>query len=285
MRAERLRERILADDLLITPEIYDGLSAKIAEDEGFDAAIMGGFAASATFGLGEPLLSMAEMRDQARRVTHSTDLPFVVDGATGFGNPAHTYRSVKEFAEAGVAGVFIEDQVDPRAMKHHDEPLELVSVEEMEAKIEAAVRAREESENDIVVLAKTQAATADRAEYETMEDAAERMNRYFEAGAEAGCLYPRTESEAQYVVDNVDGPLKFAVVPSKDYCPDFETVEEMGFALANTPTVATAEAAKRLREHYRTLADSGEITASGEDVTEFKSYVYDLQYDGYERYE
>ena len=284
MRAAVLRERILDDDLLVTPEIYDALSARIAADVGFEAAILGGFAASSTLGVPEPVLTMSEMRDHAHAVTYATDLPFVVDGSTGFGNAAHTYRSVREFARAGVAGVFIEDQVAPSQLNYTGTPLELVSVEEMEAKVRAAVRAREEGD-DIVILAKTQAATKDRREYETIEDAVFRLNRYFDAGAELGCLYPRTEADARYAVEHATGPLKFAVVPGKSFQPRFEEVAELGYAVANAPTATTIAAVKHVKNYYETLYDSGAFTVDGADIAEGKSYVKDLLFDRYDRYE
>ena len=285
MGARLLRERILDDELLVTPEIFDALSARIAEDVGFEAAILGGFAASSTLGIPEPVLTMSEMRDHAHAVTYATNLPFVVDGTTGFGNAAHTYRSVREFARAGVAGVFIEDQVAPSQLSYTGTPLELVPVEEMEAKIRAAVRARDEGDEDIVVLAKTQAATKDRREFETMEDAVERLNRYFDAGAELGCLYPRTAEEAAYVVEHADGPLKFAVVPGKPFQPSFAEVAELGYAVANAPTATTIAAVTHVRNYYETLYETGEFTVNGDDIDEGTSYVKDLLFDRYERYE
>lgn len=285
MSVDALRDLIADEELLIAPEIYDGLSAKIAADVGFDAAVMGGFAASATFGLAEPLLSFGELRDHAGMVASITDLPFIVDGATGFGNPAHTRRTVRELAQAGVAGVFIEDQVAPRRMGHHDGPLELVSPETMVDKIRAARDAVADIEADIAVVAKTQAATKDRREYESMTDAADRLNRYLDAGAELGCLYPRSTEEARTAADAVDGPVKFAASPKADFSPTFDEIAEMGYAVANTPTVATVAAAKQLRAYYQTLRDDRELIVDHTDVDEFKSYVYDLQYSGYEEYE
>jgi len=281
MGATDLRTRIHADELLVAPEIYDALSARIAADVGFSAAIMGGFAASSTFALPEPVLSMGEMRDHAHDVTYATDLPVVVDGATGFGDAAQTYRSVREFARAGVAGVFIEDQVAPRRLTYTGAKLDLLDVDEMETKIRAAARARDESDEDIVVLAKTQVATKERSEFESIEDVVTRVSRYLDAGAEVGCLYPTTEEEARYAVKNVDGPLKFTVVPGKNFHPSFETVEEIGYAMANTPTVATTTAVKHLHEHYERLHEDGEFTVDGDDVTTQKSYVKDLLFDRY----
>lgn len=279
MAATDLRERIRDDELLVLPDVYDALSATIAADVGFEAATMGGLATGATLGEPEPVLSMAEMRDRARAVTGAVDLSLVIDGATGFGRRAHVERTVREFAAADVAGVFIEDQVPPRRMTHAGAPLELVATEEMEAKLAAAADARAESEDDIVILAKTQVATGDRREFESIEDVVARMNRYLEAGADAGCVYPRTEAEARYVAEHVDGPLKFAVVPGKEFCPDFETVEAMGYAMANTPNVGTLAAAKRVREFYETLAEDGSIDA--DDTLAEKTRVKDLLFDRY----
>lgn len=281
MGVTNLRDRIHGDELVIAPEVFSPLTARIAEDAGFDTAIMGGGAASASLGIPEPVLTMTEMRDLAQRVSNTSTIDIVIDGTTGFGNASHTYRTVKEFANAGVAGVFIEDQIAPPRLYHDESGLELLDADEMGDKLRAAVRAREDVKGDIVIFAKTQVATKDRSEYEDIDDVVERMRHYFDAGAEVGCIYPTNEKDARYAAEQLDGPLKFTVVPKKPFCPDFETVDDMGYAVANTPTVGTATAVKQYREYYEGLYDDGTLPVDGDDVENQKSYVRTLLYEDY----
>ncbi|MAG96426.1 MAG: isocitrate lyase/PEP mutase family protein [Alphaproteobacteria bacterium] len=103
---DRLKGLILADKILATPGVHVSLSARIA--------------ASGVL-LGEPdssQLSLRELANHCARVCDAVDLPVFADGGTGFGNPTNVVRAVREFEKAGVAGLFIEDQVFPKRCGH-----------------------------------------------------------------------------------------------------------------------------------------------------------------------
>lgn len=274
MSAHRFRELVLADEMLVAPDVFNALSATIAESVGFEALYLGGYATGISRGIAEPLLTMSEMRDHARAITQVTDVPLFVDGNAGFGGPDHVYRTVQEFARAGIAGMFVEDQVVPKRLGYHEGTIEVVDEERMVEKVRAAVRAREEIDDDIVLFARTDVFHKGRREIDTIEDAVDRVNTYLDAGADAAILYAANPEEAEYAVDHVEGPLKHSAAEYKDWNPSMETLEDIGFALTNTSNSTTAASALALREWYQDFHETGELnTLEGEDMAEIRAFI------------
>lgn len=275
MSARRFRELLLDDEMLVAPDVFNPLSAKLAEEAGFEALYLGGYATGLARGIAEPLLSMGEMRDHARNITHATDLPLFVDGDAGFGGAAHTYRTVQEFARTGIAGLFVEDQVVPKQLGYHSGRIDVLDAEEMVEKIDAAAQARDDlADDDVVLFARTDVCHKGRRDVETIEDAVERVNTYLEAGADAAILYPETPEEAEYAVEHVEGPLKYSAAEYKDWSPSMETLDEMGFALTNTSNSATAATAKILREFYGDFRETGELnTLDGAEMADVRAHL------------
>ena len=172
------KKLVLDDEILVLPGAYDALSAKIVEQTGFKAVTFGGYPASGSL-LAKPdvsLLTMTEMVNQARYIAEAVDIPLFVDADTGHGNVTNVARTVREFERAGVAGLFIEDQVFPKRCGHM-EGKQVVSTDEMVTKIKAAVDAR--MDNDLVIMART-----DSLAVYGIDEAIERGNRCAEAGAD-----------------------------------------------------------------------------------------------------
>lgn len=278
MLAERFRQRLLADEMLVAADVFDPLSAMLAADAGFEALYLGGYATAVHEGMAEPLLSMTEMRDRARAIAQATDVPLFVDADAGFGSADHTYRTVQEFARAGVAALFVEDQVVPKDVGYHAGRIELVSEARMREKVRAADRARSDlPADDVVLFARTDAYHKGRRASETLDDAIDRVNSYLDAGADAAILYPETREEAEYAVEHVDGPLKYSAGEYKDWTPSMATLEEIGFAFTNTSNSATAASTLALREFYEDFAETGELrTVDGEDMAAIRDHVGDV---------
>ena len=117
---QKLRERLARPDILVLPGVYDALSAKVAEQAGFDGLVMGGYAIAASR-LAEPdvgYLSMTEMAAALRVITNAVDVPVLADGDTGYGNALSAQRTLREYEHAGAAGVLFEDQVWPKRCGH-----------------------------------------------------------------------------------------------------------------------------------------------------------------------
>jgi 2-methylisocitrate lyase-like PEP mutase family enzyme len=156
--AGKLRALLDAPGILSMPSVFDAMSAKLVERAGFKATFMGGFAVSAAR-LGIPdtgLISYAEMADQARNICSAVDIPVIGDGDTGYGNAINVKRTIHGYAQAGLACAMIEDQVAPKRCGH-TRGKQTVERKEAFARVQAAVDAREEGA-DILILARTDAA-------------------------------------------------------------------------------------------------------------------------------
>jgi 2-methylisocitrate lyase-like PEP mutase family enzyme len=153
----QLRELLARPELLLMPCCFDGLSARLISDAGFLVTFMSGFGVSAAR-LGAPdtgLISYGEMLSQGHAVCAASRIPVIGDADTGYGNALNVKRTVRGYAQAGFAGVMIEDQLAPKRCGH-TEGKEVVERDEALRRIRAAVDARDEGA-DIVIVARTDA--------------------------------------------------------------------------------------------------------------------------------
>src|SRR3984893_1586799 len=149
------REMLASPGIIHAPIAHDPLTAKIAERVGFRCWDLGGYALGASSCVPEPLLSLEEVLIATRRITAAVDIPLMVDGGAGFGDPTHVIRAVRELERAGAASVHIEDQVYPKRVHYHKGTEHVISAEEMCEKIQYAARARRDP--DFVIAARTDA--------------------------------------------------------------------------------------------------------------------------------
>ena len=176
--ARKLRELLAADSALVAPGVYDGLTALLVQQAGFDCAYLSGASVSFTR-LGRPdigLMTMTEVAETVSNIRERIDLPIVVDGDTGFGNALNVQRTVRLFEKMGASGIQLEDQTLPKRCGHLDGK-ELVSIAEMVGKIHAALDAR--ANDDTVIVARTDAIAVT-----GIDEAMQRGAAYIEAGAD-----------------------------------------------------------------------------------------------------
>ena len=173
----RLRELLSGERMLLAPFTYDGFTARIAQEAGFDAVYMSGFATSMSRGLPDVgLLTQTEMVQNAASIASVVDVPVVADADTGYGNAINVHRTVREYERAGVAGVHVEDQVAPKKCGFF-EGKQVIDVDEAASKIRAAVEAR--SDDDFVVIARTDALAVN-----GWDDVERRCRAFVDAGAD-----------------------------------------------------------------------------------------------------
>jgi 2-methylisocitrate lyase-like PEP mutase family enzyme len=130
--------------------------AQLAEATGFKLFALSGSQASAHI-LGMPdagLMTMSEVVDNARRICQAVSIPVLADCETGFGNVLNATRAVSELIAAGVAGLFIEDQVFPKRCGF-TKGLEIISAAEAVGKLRAAIAVRDQLDPDVVIMART----------------------------------------------------------------------------------------------------------------------------------
>lgn len=170
----RLRQLLARDEIAWTAAAYDGLTAKLVAEAGFDVVSAAGFQIAASMGLPDAeLYTLSENLAATRNIVRAAGIPVIADADTGYGNAINVMRTVREFEQAGVAGLLLEDQVSPKTCPAMGDN-ELVSIEEGAGKIRAAVAAR--TDPDLVIIGRTDAAT--------VEEACVRVKAYAAAGAD-----------------------------------------------------------------------------------------------------
>lgn len=267
--AQRLRQLLDQPGILVMPGCFDAFSARLIEHAGFDVAFMGGFAVSASR-IGMPdtgLISYAEMLDQGRNICNTVSIPVIGDGDTGYGNALNVQRTVKGYAKAGFACVMIEDQVAPKRCGH-TRGKQVVPREDAESRIQAAVDARNEG-SDILILARTDANATD-----GIEEAIARASRFAEIGADITFLEaPRNEDEMRAYCKQVSGPKMANLVEQGDtpLLPPAE-LQKLGYKLALYPLTLILAAQRAMTD---ALADMARGTRSARlaDFAELRELV------------
>ena len=274
-RTSTLRERVEADEPLLTPGVFDGFTAKLATSVGFGSVYLGGYAAGAATTATEPMITSTEMRQRAREVVHATDAPVTVDANAGFGNLTNTYRIVQQFARDGVSAIHIEDQVYPKRLHYHAGVKHITDEETFVRKFEAAAQARAEMEEDIVLVARSDAGRGQRRETEGegIEDAVERINACMDVGADVGFAFPRGVDELEYVHEHVDGPVMFASIEGYDPRLSRAEIEALGLDWVIYPISATVAMAQRLKAVYAEIRDDGDTSIGTQEFADARDEI------------
>ncbi|SDQ23197.1 isocitrate lyase/PEP mutase family protein [Pseudovibrio sp. Tun.PSC04-5.I4] len=280
-KAHVLKTLFESGKLNVTPCCWDALSASLIEQAGFPLAFMSGFGVSAAR-LGQPdagLISYAEMVDQARTIAGATSIPVIGDGDTGYGNALNVKRTVKGYANAGVACVMIEDQLAPKRCGH-TKGKHVVDRNEAFMRIRAAVDAKNEGA-DILILARTDA----RAEH-GLDEAIERAKMFREIGADMTFVEaPRTLDEMKRICDEVEGP-KMANMLEGGLTPFLQPAElqELGYAISTYPFTGLMAMIKAQQDALTQMKNGifPNPAMSFEDLQ--KAVGFDKYYEAEERY-
>ena len=249
-------------------------SAILAEKVGYRSIYLsGGGVANASFGL--PDLGMTSLNDvleDVKRITGACNLPLLVDIDTGWGGAFNIARTIKDMTRSGAAGAHIEDQVAQKRCGHRPNK-EIVSCEEMEDRIKAAVDAKLDS--NFILMARTDALAVS-----GLQEVIDRAGRFQEAGADAIFAEAMTElSMYEKVVRSVDIPVlanitEFGATPLYT----LEELRSVGIAMALYPLSAFRAMNQAALDVYSTLRSQGtqatliEKMQSRNDLYEFLGY-------------
>lgn len=241
---------------VIAPGAYDALSARLITSLGYSAVYLGGFATAAASLQFEPLMTMTEQIDAAAGITRAIgpDFPLIVDGHTGFGDPPHITRAVRDCERAGIAAIHLEDQPFPKLPGYQFQDKRMVPVTEMVRRITAAKRAS----TDLLIFARTEARGVSIDLGETIR----RMRIYADAGADA--LIPGVGSleEARELRDALPGiPLIWTAglgrfTPGKEE-PSNQALREIGWECVLAPLAGIVTAIRAVKELYQDFATTG----------------------------
>ena len=271
--ADRLRTVLDRPGVAVMPSCWDALSARLIERAGFDVAFMSGFALAASAGLPDTgLLSYGEVIDRGRAICDAVDIPVIGDADTGYGNALNVKRTVAGFAAAGFACAMIEDQVAPKRCGH-TRGKQIVSRGEAFARVQAAVDARDEGA-DILVMARTDARATD-----GLHEAIARAQEFRRIGADITFLEaPLSEDEMRAYCDAVDGPKVANLVEGGD-TPVLSPpeLEALGYKLSMNPLTLQMAAVRAIEQALATLAAGDRPTelasfAELQDVAGFPEY-------------
>lgn len=250
-----LRARLAEPKILVAPGVYDGLTALIAEQAGFEALYLSGAAVAYTH-LGRPdigLTAMTEMADTMALIGDRVDLPVIIDADNGFGNALNAQRAMRVYERAGASALQIEDQSYPKRCGHLADKA-LISVAEMAGKIAAMADARRSEET--LIVARTDAIAV-----EGLSAALDRAEAYAAAGADILFVEaPRSEAEMKETSERLAGraPLLANMVEGgATPIRAAEDLERLGFSLAIFPGGIVRALAHAARDYYGSLRAAG----------------------------
>ncbi|GAA0967273.1 methylisocitrate lyase [Frigoribacterium faeni] len=279
-KRRRFRERLAGDGLLRLPGAFNPLSARLIERKGFEGVYVSGAVVSADLGLPDiGLTTLTEVAQRAHQIARMTDLPTLVDADTGFGEPMNAARTVQTMEDAGVAGLHIEDQVNPKRCGHLDGKA-VVDLDTALKRIRAAADGRRDP--DLLIMARTDVRAVD-----GLAAAVDRAKALVDAGADA--VFP----EAMTGLDEFEAVARAVDVPVLANMTEFgkgrlhtaDQLRDAGVRVVIYPVtllrLAMGEAARGLDE----------ISASGTQEAlltrmQHRSDLYDLiDYQGYSTFD
>jgi 2-methylisocitrate lyase-like PEP mutase family enzyme len=247
-----LRTALAKPGLITAPGVYDMISAKIADELGFDALYMTGYGVSASLGLPDAgLASYTEMVSRVAQICQGTSTPVICDADTGFGGLLNVERTVKGYEAAGAAAIQIEDQVFPKRCGHTP-GRRVVPIEDMVRKIKVAAASR--TSPDFLIVARTDARTR-----HGLDEALRRGEAFAEAGADVLFIEsPESEAEMARIGKHFDKPL-LANMADGGRTPILpkQRLEELGYRIAIFPATGFLATAKALAGVYGVLKDKG----------------------------
>jgi 2-methylisocitrate lyase-like PEP mutase family enzyme len=263
---QTFRQLLKRNRLLVAPGCFDGLSARLVQEAGFEAAYLSGGAVARSMGIPDiGLVTMSENIERAAQATSAVQIPVIADADTGYGNAVNLVRTVREFERAGVAAIHIEDQITPKRCGHLDGK-EVIALAEMENKLQAALAAR--SDPDFCIIARTDARGVN-----GFDDAIKRGQAFAKLGVDAIFVEaPQSEAELEEIPRRIAGvPLLVNVFKGgKTPMLPAERLEKMGYRIAIYPSETQRAAIYAMRMALGLLKKEGTTEAMDTALTTFK---------------
>jgi len=210
--AKKLRKKIENNSILKIGGAFDAMSARLVEINNFDAVWAGSFAISATHAVPDAsIMTMTEFLQIAKNMVDSCDIPIIADCDTGFGGPSNVSYLVKQYEQAGVAGISIEDKIFPKQNSLLENgKQELLSEKDFVAKIIAGKESKINSE--FMIIARTEALIAGFG----VDEALKRATAYENAGADAILIHSKSNEPKEIFefCESWNGEIPLVVVPT-----------------------------------------------------------------------
>lgn len=250
-----LRARLSQAPIVVAPGVYDGLTALLAEQAGFEALYLSGAAVAYTK-LGRPdigLTAVTEMAETMGRIRDRVALPVIIDADTGFGNALNAQRTMQLYERAGANALQLEDQSYPKRCGHLSDK-SLIPAAEMAGKIAAMADAR--ASDETLIIARTDAIAV-----EGFDAALARAEAYVNAGADVLFIEaPRSRDELKTIAETFAGriPLLANMVEGgQTPLQGAADLEALGYGIAIFPGGIVRALAHTAEAYYASLRTHG----------------------------
>lgn len=264
---------MLKDGPLLVAGAHNPLSARLVEEAGFDAVWASGFEISASQGVPDAnILSFSENLEIARGIARAIEIPVIADCDSGFGNAVNVVRTVREYEDAGIAGICIEDNIFPKRCSFYDgSRRELVSAEEHAGKIRAAKAAQRNP--DTFIIARTEALIAGWGQAEALR----RARAYADAGADAVLIHSKAKvlDELADTATKWDRDTPLVIVPTIFPQASAGDCHAAGFKVVIFANHGMRAAIKAMQDTFAELRQSERIAAVDHRLVPLKE-VYRL---------
>ncbi|GHD46375.1 methylisocitrate lyase [Mycetocola manganoxydans] len=274
------RDRLATGELLQFPGAFNPLSARLIEQKGFDGVYISGAVLSADLGLPDiGLTTLSEVAGRAKQIARMTELPALVDADTGFGEPMNVARTIQELEDAGLAGMHIEDQINPKRCGHLDGK-QVVDESTALKRIRSAADARRD--DNFLIMARTDIRAVD-----GLDAAIDRAKKLVDAGADA--IFPeamRDLGEFEAVRNAVDVPILANMTEfGKSELFTSSQLADIGINIVIWPVSLLRIAMGAAGRALDTLTEHGNLTSKLDEM-QHRADLYDLvDYEGYNHFD
>lgn len=257
--AARLRALIASGEIVMAPGAPDSITARLVEQAGFPAVYMTGLGATASR-LGTPdigLLTQTEMTEHARNMVRATGIPVIADADTGYGGPSNIHRTVREYVQAGVAAIHLEDQMAPKRCGQLA-GIRLIDAEENARRLACAVEAR--GGDDMLIIGRTDA-IGDLGP----DEAIRRARLYRQAGVDLVFVDGiKTVAEVEAVAKGLAGPKVVSIVDGNETVKlTAADLQAMGFSVVLYAVTALFSATRAVADAMAALKRDGTPADAG----------------------
>lgn len=266
--AQQLQQLLKTGNIVMAPGAPDAITARLIQKAGFPAIYMTGFGATASR-LGTPdigLLSQTEMTTHARDMARVVDIPIIADADTGYGGPSNIHRTVREYIQAGVAAIHLEDQVAPKRCGQMA-GIRLMDAQENVLRLKCAIEAR--GKDDLLIIGRTDALPA-----AGIDEAIRRAHLYQEAGVDLVFVDGiKKIAEVEAIARAVQGPKVVSIVDGNETTAlTAKDLQDMGFSVVFYAVTALFTAVKAVSDALAELQRAGTPKASERAMVSYADF-------------
>jgi methylisocitrate lyase len=266
-----IRQQLAGPHGLLAPLVISPLMARLAEAAGFEAGYVGGGALGFVNCGTEANVTLTEMAQLGLAVRAASQLPLILDGICGWGDPMHMRHTIATVEAAGFIAIEIEDQLLPKRAHHHIGIEHVIPIELMAAKIREAVAARRDP--DFLIIARTNAARS-----VGLDDALRRAEALHAAGADLLLVMPGSPDQLPAIAKRLPPPLMY-MLPASGIAAIGVTVEDLwslGFKLVVDPATPLLAMHRALRNAYDALRDRRPDPLVGDEGLFEERHIHEL---------